>query len=226
VHHADYLTVRHDRALCGVALENPTAATGDDVGEAVCPACEARLVEYHLRWWRETALTATAELEKLRAESGQLHEGTSSDHSETTFQQDVTRTSSAGVSFREEPAGSQVDERPEAEPASLLDRARRELSELCRQFDGTVPYWRLKNTMQDFNDGLESDQRVLLAEQISADGSLIRWATIQVETRGWQVTNSPVHENSERMWEEWLQDSHQPPKKTKKRFGRSRSHDS
>jgi hypothetical protein len=37
-----------------------------------------------------------------------------------------------------------------------------------------APYWRLKNTMQAFSDKLSSDERVLLAQEIGAEGSLIR----------------------------------------------------
>jgi hypothetical protein len=208
------LNVRDDRALCGASLKNPTASTQEAAADALCPDCEAHLVVYHLAWWRETALTATAELEKLRAEYGDLPE-----------RADMERPASAEAQIDEDSSEEAPTDHAEAEPTTLLDRARRELTELCRQFDGAVPYWRLKNMMQEFSDRLDTDQRVLLAEEISTDGSLIRWATIQVDTLGWKVTNSPVQENSERMWEEWLQESHQAPKKTKRRFGRSRSHD-
>jgi hypothetical protein len=212
VHHADYLNDRDDQTLCGAALQNPTASTRSDAADAPCPDCEAQLVKYHLEWWRERALEATAELEQLRARYGDLQETA-----------DTEIPTPAAGQTNEEPSEVSPADSAEAEPTTLLDRARRELTELCRQFDGAVPYWRLKNTMQDFNDGLDTNQRVLLAEEISTDGSLIRWATVQIETRGWQVTNSPVQENSERMWEEWLQESHQAPKKSKRRFGRSRS---
>lgn len=208
-HHSDYLTSRDDHALCGLALTDSTALTEPDAAASLCPDCEAKLVEYHLEWWREKALAATAELDELRVKYRELQ-------------------MQAGI---QPPAEPQVDEPghdegpaddADAELTPFLARARQELTELCRQFDGAVPYWRLKNTMQDFNDKLETHQRVLLAEEIGSDGSLIRWATTKVETLGWQVTNSPVHENTEMMWEEWLHESHQAPKKTKRRFGRSK----
>jgi hypothetical protein len=46
--------------------------------------------------------------------------------------------------------------------------------------------------MQAFSDKLNSDERVLLAHEIGADGSLIRWCTTEIEGLGWQVTNNPV----------------------------------
>ncbi len=214
VHHADYLSVRDDRALCGVSLNNPTALGQEDTTETLCPDCEAQLVVYHLQWWRERALASTAELEKLRAKYGELQERT-----------DIERSTSAGAQIDDGSSEVTPADGAEAAPTTLLDHARRELAELCRQFDGAVPYWRMKNTMQEFSDRLDTHQRVLLAEEIGTDGSLIRWATVHVATLGWQVTNSPVQENSDMMWEEWLHESHQAPKKTKRRFGRSRSHD-
>jgi hypothetical protein len=200
VHHADYLDARDDHALCGAALLNSTALPQRDTTDALCPDCETRLVVYHLEWWRETAQAATTELEKLRAMYRELQERAGTPH----------------------PASAPTHVvHAEAQPATLIDQARRELTELCQQFDGAVPYRRLKNTMQAFSDRLDTHQRVLLAEAIGTDGSLIRWATTTVETLGWQVANSPIQENSEMMWEEWLQESHQEPKKTKRRFGRT-----
>jgi hypothetical protein len=76
--------------------------------------------------------------------------------------------------------------------------------------------------MQAFSDRLESDERVLLAQEIGADGSLIRWSTTQVEILGLHVANNPVREETEAMWEDWVQDSYQAPKKAKRRFGRAR----
>src|SRR6185312_16201863 len=52
----------------------------------------------------------------------------------------------------------------------------------CHEFDGDVPYFRLKNAMQAFSDRLESDERVLLAQQIGGDGTLIRWSTREVRS--------------------------------------------
>jgi hypothetical protein len=213
VHHADYLDGRDDHALCGAALLNSTALPQRDTTDALCPDCETRLVVYHLQWWRETAQAATTELEKLRAMYRELQERADTPHP-------------ASAATQVDEVGSEEDEQnpvvpADAKPATLIDQAQRELTELCQQFDGAVPYRRLKNTMQAFSDRLDTHQRVLLAEEIGTDGSLIRWATTKVETLGWQVANSPIQENSEMMWQEWLQESHQEPKKTKRRFGRT-----
>ena len=109
-----------------------------------------------------------------------------------------------------------------AEPATLLEHARRELTNLCREFDEAVPYFRLKNAMQEFSDRLESDERVLLAQEIGGDGTLIRWSTTEVEALGWHVSNNPVQGDSEAMWDAWVLDTYQPSKKAKRRFGRAR----
>lgn len=192
-HHADYLDRRENHALCGAAIE--VAATLTEADE-ICPDCEAELVRYHLEWWREKALTATAEVEALRAKYGEP--------AETPVAVDAPAVE------------------VEKEPTTLLDHARRELTRLCREFDEAVPYFRLKNAMQAFSDGLESDQRVLLAQEIGGDGTLIRWSTTEVEALGWHVSNSPVQGDTEATWDAWIQDSYQPPKTTKRRFGRSR----
>ena len=132
--------------------------------------------------------------------------------------------SRAGPEIREEgSAGGRVIR--EATPTSLLDRARKELLELCRRFDETVPYWRVKNSIDAFSDKLKSDERLLLAHEIGADGSFIRWCMREIEALGWQVTNSPVHGDADDMMEAWTHDLYQPPKKTKRRLGRSRSYD-
>jgi hypothetical protein len=194
-HHTDYLERREDHALCGAALESATTLTTAD---AICPDCEEKLVHYHLEWWRDQALAATAELEALRAAHPEPEQ------------------SAVSVELEES-----TDE-PEAEPETLLDHARRELATLCREFDEAVPYFRLKNTMQAFSDRLESDERVLLAQEIGGDGTLIRWSTMEVEALGWHVSNSPVQGESEATWDAWIQDSYQPTKKGKRRFGRAR----
>jgi hypothetical protein len=197
-HHADYLERRDNHALCGAAIEDATTLTQVGGADAICPDCEEKLVIYHLEWWREKALAATAELEALRTEHPEPEESpVEVDPDEST-------------------------DHPVAEPATLLDHARRELATLCREFDEAVPYFRLKNTMQAFSDRLESDERVLLAQEIGADGSLIRWSTTQVEILGLHVANNPVREETEAMWEDWVQDSYQAPKKAKRRFGRAR----
>ena len=209
VHHDDYLDHRKGYGLCGLAVENPVQPGPTPELTAVCPDCEAMLVEYHLVWWRQRAEAATAELAELQVKYRQLTGG-------------VDQVPEAD---KEESRRSAIDEE-EAAPATLLGRARKELLELCQRFDGSVPYWRLKNAMDDFSDNLTSDERVLLAREIGADGSLIRWCTREIEALGWQVTNSPVHADADTMMEAWTEDYYQTPKKqTKWRLGRSRSHD-
>ena len=83
----------------------------------------------------------------------------------------------------------------------------------------------MKNTVDAFNEKLTSDERVLLAHEIGADGSLIRWCTKEIEGLGWQITNSPVHGEAEDMVDAWTHDVYQAPKKTKWRLGRTRSQD-
>jgi hypothetical protein len=208
VHHADYLGGRDDRSLCGVALldSETLSRTGD--ADPLCPDCEAKLIEYHLEWWRARAKEATAELEVLRVKYRNLAQ------SADTESADVPATDAVQVQVGSaEPAPD--------EATTLLDRARRELTELCRQFDGTVPFYRLNNTMQDFSDKLDDDGRLLLAQEIGSDSSLIRWATTEVESYGSSVTNNRVQESSDMMWQDWLEESQQAPK-TKRRFGRSR----
>ena len=233
VHHGDYLNRRDDRALCGVALENP-AQLGPTIRPAeVCPDCEAKLIEYHLKWWRERAEAATAELDGLRVKYRELAEYVDSQRPQVAGSQHPeqvggdpsgenpeSRRAIGGV-----PQAGSAAEQDETTPASLLDQARKEVLELCRQFAETVPYFRVKNSMDAFSDRLSSDERVLLAHQIGADGSLMRWCTKEIETLGWQVTNNPVHGDAEDMMDAWTQDLYQTPKKTKWRLGRSRSQD-
>jgi hypothetical protein len=203
VHHQDYLNRRDDQALCGVAFENPTSLAAVKHG-AVCPDCEVKLVEYHLAWWREKAEAATTELDELRIKYRELVGADASG--------EVVETTQA----------TSTAEQSEATPTTLLEYALRELLELCRQFENAVPYWRVKNSMDAFSDKLTADERVLLAQEIGADGSLIRWCTREIEGRGWQVTNSPVHADADTMMEAWTEDYYQTPKKTKKRLGWSR----
>jgi hypothetical protein len=210
VHHGDYLDGRNDHALCGVAFENPAALDTTFRPAEVCPDCESRLVEYHVKWWRERAEAATAELDELRIKYRELV----GDH------EDVGAEPS--VEIREEP---QPVPTAAGAPTPLLDRARKELEELCRRFNESLPYFRLKNCMDAFSDKLTSDERVLLAEEIGAEGSLIRWCTKELEGRGWQVTNSPVHSDADTMMDAWTEDYYQTPKKTKRRLGWSRSHE-
>ncbi|GFG55571.1 hypothetical protein [Mycolicibacterium agri] len=187
-----------DRALCGAALHDPTPVPQVDVAEALCPDCEARLTAYHLEWWRAKALALTAELEALRAK-----------HPELVETPDTAVAPAPAAEEQTEPA------------ATILDGARRELAELLLQFEGAVPFYRLKNAMQDFSDRLSDDDRLRLAQEIGPDSSLIRWATAEVERRGLSVANNRVQKNEVMMWQEWLQES-QPAPKPKRRFGRSR----
>jgi hypothetical protein len=208
VHHEDYLTRRKDHALCGVAVENTSQPAPTIRPVEVCADCEAKLVEYHLIWWREKAEAASAELVELRIKYRELAGNVEVQHPEPS---EANAESSTAV----EPA-----------PTSLLGQARKELLELCQRFDGSVPYWRVKNAMDDFSDKLNSDERVVLAQEIGADGSLIRWCTKEIEGLGWQITNSPVHADADTMMDAWTEDYYQAPKKTTKwRLGRSRSHD-
>jgi hypothetical protein len=216
VHHEDYLNRRNDHALCGVAFENPAQLDATVRPAEVCPDCEARLPEYHLTWWRERAEAATAELEVLRVKYRELAEY--GDNEQVTVE-----PSAESSEFEGEPqAGSAVEQ---GEPTPLLDQVRKELVELSRRFDDGVPYFRLKNCMDAFSDKLTSDERVLLAEEIGAGGSLIRWCTREIEGLGWRITNSPVHADADSMMDAWTEDYYQTPKKPKRRLGWHRSHD-
>jgi hypothetical protein len=233
VHHGDYLNRRNDQALCGVAFETPARLGPTIRPVAVCPDCEAKLAEYHLTWWRERAEAATAELDGLRVKYRELAEYVDNQRRQVAGSQHPTQV--RGDPSGEDPEGRrEIDGEPEAgstaehgetTPTPLLDQARKELLELCRRFDEAVPYWRVKNSMDAFNDKLNSDERVLLAQEIGADGSLIRWCTREIEGLGWQVTNNPVHGDADDMMDAWTEDLYQTPKKTKWRLGRSRSHD-
>jgi hypothetical protein len=187
VHHQNYLNHRSDQALCGLAFENPASLDPTFRPAAVCPDCEAKLVEYHLKWWRERAEAATSELDELRVRYRELAGHDDDQH--------VSAESSAESG--ETQVGSTADQ---GAPTPLLDQARKELVELCRRFDEGVPYFRLKNCMDAFSDK-------------------------EIEARGWQVTNSPVHSDADTMMDAWTEDYYQTPKKTKRRFGRSRSHE-
>jgi hypothetical protein len=206
-HHADYLSARDGYALCGAAIQNATAIAETDNADALCPDCEAQLVVYHLEWWRSRALAVTAELEALRAKYPELVQSAGTD--------------SASAPATENQQDQAIEPVP-TEATTFLDRARRKLSELCGEVDKAVPFYRLNKAMQDFSDKLNDDERAALAQEIGSDSSLIRWATTEVESLGLSVTNNRVQENSDMMWQEWLQESQQVPTKTKRRFGRSR----
>lgn len=212
VHHRDYLNPDDHHALCGVSLENPTALDEAAAAVAICPDCEAKLAEYHAEWWRARAQAAEAELEELRIKYRELSGGADAPRRQRVIAESAPTSGAPAIDDAKE-------------PASLLDHARAELLGLCRQCDENIPYWRLKTTMQAFSDKLSTDERVLLAQEIGADGSLIRWCTTEIVNLGWQVTNSPVQEESEAMWDAWTHDAYQTPKRTKWRLGRSRSRD-
>ena len=233
VHHEDYLNRGSDQALCGAAFEQLARLDPTIRPVAVCPDCEARLAEYHLTWWRERAEAATAELDGLRVKYHELAEYVDRQRLQVAGSQH--RAPVLGDPSGENPESrSEVDgesqagatsEQGETTPTPLLDGARKELLELCRPFDEAVPFWRVKKSIDAFNDKLESDERVLLAHEIGADGNFIRWCIREIESLGWQVTNSPVHGDADDMRDAWAQDFYQPPKKTKWRVGRSRSRD-
>ena len=108
-------------------------------------------MEYHLKWWRERAEAATAELDGLRVKYRELAEYVDSQRREVAGSQhpvQVMRDPSAENPDRrevdEEAQAGSTAEQGEALPASLLDQARKELLEVCRRFDETVPYFRVK----------------------------------------------------------------------------------
>ena len=233
VHHGDYLNRRNDQALCGVAFQKPAQLDPTIRPVAVCPDCEAKLAEYHLKWWRERADAATAELDALRVKYRELAESVDNQRSHVAALEHpapVTGDPSGenSESRREidtEPQAGSTGEQGETTPTPLLDQARKELVELCRRFDETVPYWRVKKSIDAFSDKLKPDERILVAHEIGADGSLIRWCTKEIESLGWQITNNPVHGDADEMMDAWTHDFYHTPKKTKWRLGRSRSHD-
>jgi hypothetical protein len=197
VHHSDYLNRSNDQPLCGATFEKPARLDPTIHPVAVCPDCEAKLPEYHVKWWREKAEAATAELDELRAK----------------YREDPAPVA--------EPQADPTSEQAETTSTSILDRARKELLELCRRSDETVPYWRVKNSTDAFSDKLKSDERLLLAQEIGADGNFIRWCIREIEGLGLQVTDSPVHGDASDMMDAWAHDLYPPPKKTKWRLGRS-----
>jgi hypothetical protein len=230
VHHQDYLNPGNDQPLCGATLEKPAWLGPTNRPVAVCPDCEAKLAEYHLKWWRERAEAATAALDELLVKYRELAEGVDNQRRQVAgLQHRVPDPSGETPESRREIDGEQqagtTSEDDEATPTSLLDQARKELLELCRPFDEAVPYWRVKNSIDAFSDKLKSDDRLLLAHEIGADGSFIRWCIREIEGLGLQVTNSPLHGDADDMMDAWTQDFYQPPKKTKGWLGRSRSHD-
>src|SRR6201999_3091965 len=143
VHHADYLNRSDDQPLCGVALENPAQLDPTIRPVAVCPDCEAKLIEYHLSWWRERAEAATAELDGLRVKYRELAEYVDNqrrqDHGLQHPAPVIGDSSGANPEIRceieAEPQAGSTSEQGETTPTPLLDQARKELLELCRPFD-------------------------------------------------------------------------------------------
>jgi hypothetical protein len=217
VHHCDYLNRRDDHALCGVTLTNPVRLDPSIRPESVCPDCEAKLADYHLMWWRQRAEAASAELDELRVKYRELAEHVDRRRPAQVMEDRIRENDEA-------PQGASTPEQGETTSASLLDQVRRELLELCGRADEAVPFWRVKKAMDAFSDKLSSDERVLLAEEIGAGGSVIRWCTTEIERLGLQVTNNPVSGDANDMMDAWTEDLYPTPKKTKWRRGRSRSH--
>jgi hypothetical protein len=215
VHHVDYLNRRDDHGLCGVALENPARLDPAVSPIAVCPQCQAMLVEYHLTWWREKAEAATAELEALRARYEELAASVDDRRPQVASGEQAE----SRPNDDEQPQAGETADQGEA---TLLDQARKELVELCRNFDDAIPYWRVKKSMDAFSDKLNSDERVRLAQEIGAGGSFMRWCTTEIESRGLQITNNPVHGDADAMMDAWTEDLYQTPKTTKWRLGRPR----
>lgn len=200
VHHGDYLGGSSDHALCGQVVGPGAVPSVSHVPSQVCPDCAARLAEYHAQWWREQALALAAELAELRTKYRELA-GEPPQSLPTPLPHPVDATV----------------------PASPLERARRELVALCGSCGDTVPFFRLKKSMQTFSDTLASEDRVLLAQEIGVHGSLIRWSVTEVEALGRQVANNPVTGDAEDMAQHWQQDADQTPRKSKW-LGRSRTH--
>jgi hypothetical protein len=221
VHHLDYFNPGNDQPLCGATFAKPAQLDPTIRPVAVCPDCQAKLPEYHLTWWRERAEAATAELDELRIKYRELAEGV--DNPLAVMGDPSDENAERRSEIDEAPEASATSEQGETTPTPLLDQARDELLELCRPFDEAVPFWRVKKSIDLFNDKLESDERVLLAHEIGADGNFIRWCVREIEGLGWQVTNSPVHGEADDMMDAWAQDVYHAPKKTKRRLGRSRS---
>src|SRR4051812_7998633 len=150
VHHVDYLNRRDDHALCGVVLGNPTMLGQTAAPDAVCIDCEALLVTYHLTWWRTMAMAAEKELDELRVKYRELAEYSDNQGRQLAALQPIAevneelsaKPSESRRDFGDEQHRESTSKQAGTAPTPFLDRARRELTELCRQCDGAVPYWR------------------------------------------------------------------------------------
>jgi len=183
---------------------------------SLAPSTKLRKVEPPHSYLREPSASVVHHVDYLSARSDQALCGVAIQNATA-----LAETASADALCPDCEAQLVTESAP-TEATTFLDRARRELAELCSQFDRAVPFFRLNKTMQDFSDKLNDNERAVLAREIGSESSLIRWATTEVESLGLSVTNNRVQENSDMMWQEWLQESQQVPTKTKRRFGRSR----
>ena len=73
-HHLDYLNDRADEALCGHGYLDPITLGEVTRPKAVCRACQARLPEYHAKWWREQFRALNSEHQALRLKYRKLEE--------------------------------------------------------------------------------------------------------------------------------------------------------
>jgi hypothetical protein len=170
-----------------VVLENRVVRS-DNPCIAVCPDCEVRLVEYHLKWWRQKGEAATAKLDALRVRYDEL--AAYVDNRVPNVASSRGEQAESGLDNDEKPqAGSTADE-GETLPTSPLDQDRKGLLEVCRKFDDAVSVWRVKKSMESFGDKLNSDERLLLAQEIGAERSFIRWYMTEIESHGWQVATN------------------------------------
>ena len=177
-HHADYLERREDHALCGATLENADTLINQAVPTQFALTAKKNWFATISNGGASKALAATAELETLRAKYGEL-DGTPL------------------VQLEEE--GS-TEEPAETEPTTLLDHATRTrgpLSGIRRRGPLCSP----EEHEQAFSERLESHERLVLAQEIGGDGSLMRWSTTAVKALGLHVANNPVQEEPEAMWD-------------------------
>jgi hypothetical protein len=131
-HHRDYLNDRSDEALCGHKYVDPIAVGETGRPSDVCPACDARVSEYHARWWRDQYRAANSELEALRANYRKLKEH--SDHQRTKLselqnrahpvKQTQKQTSVQKAQQRRQKLGQQKRKPGSAEAANAQQRSK------------------------------------------------------------------------------------------------------
>lgn len=66
VHHHDYVMGDKDRALCGIEFVERVAVDELPIPDQICPRCEARLPEYHAKFWQQRFTAVSTELVVLR----------------------------------------------------------------------------------------------------------------------------------------------------------------